>query len=315
MKIKTICILGGTGFVGRYLVTRLYNQGYQVKLLTRHRERHREFIVMPTAKLVEANVHDQEALAQQFAGVDAVINLVAILNGSEAEFRKVHVELPRKIVAACQQAGVKRLLHMSALGADEKAPSLYQRTKAEGEGLVHQAGGKELAVTSFRPSIIFGRDDHFFSMFADMLKLFPVMPLPCAGTRFSPVYVEDVAQAIVKALGNPATYGQRLELCGPKTYTFKELVEYAGQLVGHKRLILAMPDGIARLQARVMGMVPGAPFTLDNYHSMQVDNVCSSNALPALDIQPLSLESVMPQYYQGRASRGRYRNYRSAARR
>ncbi|MDX1654130.1 MAG: complex I NDUFA9 subunit family protein [Candidatus Competibacteraceae bacterium] len=315
MKIKTICILGGTGFVGRHLVTRLYNQGFQVRILTRHREQHREFMVMPTARLIEADVHDQEALTQQFAGCDGVINLIAILNGSEAAFRKVHVELPGKIVTACKRAGVKRLLHMSALGAAETGPSLYQRTKAEGEGLVHQEGGGELRVTSFRPSIIFGLNDHFFTLFANMLKFFPVMPLPCAGTRFAPVYVEDVARALAASLGNQATYGQRLELCGPKTYTFRELVEYAAELVGHKRLILPMPDNLARLQARIMSHIPGAPFTLDNYHSMQVDNVCSSNALPALDIQPLSLESVMPQYFQGKASRGRYRSYRSGARR
>lgn len=316
MKVQTICVLGGTGFVGGHLVRRLFNAGRKVKVLTRYRERHRELLVMPTVELVEADVRDTAVLEREFAGMDAVVNLIGILNGSEAAFRAVHAELPARVAAACKTAGVKRLLHMSALNADPvDGPSLYLRSKGEGEGAVHQAARDGLRVTSFRPSIIFGPDDSFFNRFASLLKLSPVLPLACPNARFSPVFVDDVVSAFELSLDNEATFGQRLELCGPKTYTLKELVEYTARMIGRKRLVVGLPDSLARLQGQILQHVPGQPFTLDNYRSLQVDSVCRTNALPALGITPRSVESVMPRHLGGGGRRGPYSLFRRGARR
>ncbi len=175
MKINKICILGGTGFVGRHLTTKLANHGYSLKVLTRHPQRHREVEILPGAELVEANIHDPETLQEQFRGCDAVINLVGVLHEySGQSFRAVHAELPGKVVDACRSAGVKRLLHMSALGADAaKGPSQYLFTKGAGEQTVMAV--QDLAVTCFKPSIIFGPDDN--SGVAGGLPKYPV----CAG--------------------------------------------------------------------------------------------------------------------------------------
>lgn len=316
MKIQKICILGGTGFVGGHLVAHLANRGYQMKVLTRHRERHREFIVLPNVDLIEADVRDAKALQEQFSGCDAVINLIAILNGSEQAFRAIHVELPQRIVAVCRQVGIKRLLHMSALNADAAhGPSLYLRTKGEGEQAAHRASEYGIPVTSFRPSIIFGPDDHFFNRFAGLLKFTPVLPLACPNARFSPVYVIDVVHALEAALTNESTFGKGLDLCGPRTYTLKELVEYTAQLIGRRRLVLGLSDRLARLQARVFERLPGQLFTMDNYQSLQVDNVCRTNDFATLDMTPMSVEAIMPQYLAGKRQRARYNTLRKIGRR
>ena len=226
MKQETICILGGTGFVGRQLANRLAHYGYRVLILTRRRERHRRLIVNPNIVLLEADVHDSANLLRHFEGVEAIINLVGILNESGKKgtgFRRVHVELPEKIVAAAAASGVTRLLHMSALNADaSEQNSLYLKTKGEGENLVHAAAGQQLVVTSFRPSVIFGAEDRFFNRFATLLKLSrPVFPLACPNSRFAPVYVTDVVEANANlrvALVVAAASGA-VEPCAPLTAT------------------------------------------------------------------------------------------------
>lgn len=316
MKIQKICILGGTGFIGGHLVAHLVNEGRRVKILTRNRERNKEFMVMPSVELVEANIRDANALQQQFSGCDAVINLIGILNGSEEAFRAVHVELPKRVAEVCKQARVRRLLHMSALNADAAhGTSVYLRTKGEGEDAVHQAATNELAVTSFRPSTVFGPDDSFINRFAGLLKLSPILPLACPHARFSPVYVDDVVRAFAIALENETTFGQRLELCGPRIYTLQEIVEYTAQLIDRKRMVIGLPDGLSRLQGRVMQHLPGQPFTLDNYLSLQVDSVCRSNALPRLGITPKSMEAIMPIYFKGKNQHALYNRFRRMARR
>ena len=316
MKIQTIGVLGGTGFLGKHLVTHLANSGRRIRVLTRHRERHRELIVMPNVELVEADIRAQQVLEAQFSGQDAVINMVGILNGSEQEFRAVHAELPRRVVDACQQAGVHRLLHMSALNADAvNGPSLYLRSKGEGEQAALRASAQGIDVTCFRPSIIFGPDDSFFNRFAGLLKLSPLLPLACPNTRFAPVYAGDVAHAFALSLEDPTTFGKALELCGPRSYTLRELVEYTARLIGRKRLILGLSDTLSRLQARVFEHVPGKPFTLDNYQSMQVDSVCGSDGLGALGITPHSIEAIMPLHLAGNSQRARYNRFRSVAHR
>jgi len=319
MNQETICILGGSGFVGSHLAHRLTRDGYRVRILTRRPQWHRALAVNPNITLAGADVHDSAVLRRQFAGCTAVINLVGILNETgkrEAGFRLVHVELPQRVADAAVASGVGRLLHMSALNADAlERDSLYLKTKGEGEDRAHAAAGQGLVVTSFRPSVIFGPGDSFFNRFASLLRIAgPVFPLACPNSRFAPVCVTDVAEAMCRALDN-ATGGERLELCGPGVYTLRELVEYTRDQLELRCLIVGLGDTLSRLQARALGLLPGKPFSMDNYYSLQKDSICSRNALPTLGINPAPITAVVPGYLAGRNSRGRYQALRRQARR
>ncbi len=316
MKRHTICVLGGTGFVGRHLVNQLTAAGHRVRVPTRHRERHRELLVLPTVQVVGANIHEAAGLAEALAGCDVAINLVAVLNELRRDqFRKVHVELPRKLGAAMQQQGITRLLHMSALNADaQQGASRYLRSKGEGEDLAHGLAAAGVRVTSFRPSVIFGPEDQFFNKFAALLKLPGPLPLPCPRARFAPVFVGDVTRAFAGALDNKASFGQRYDLCGPRVLTLQQIVEYAARVLGVKKSIIGLPDGLTRLQAAVMGRLPGKPFTRDNYDSMQVDAVCAGPFPELFGFVPTPVEAVVP-YYLGRdAQQARYDAAREQAR-
>ncbi|MEO6697162.1 MAG: complex I NDUFA9 subunit family protein [Gammaproteobacteria bacterium] len=316
MRLRKICILGGSGFVGRHIAHTLIEQGYVVRIPTRRRERHRDLLVLPTLELIEADIHNPQTLAGLFKGCDAVINLAGILNekghdGSGFDF--THVQLPHKVVKACAASGIKRLLHMSALNADAThGPSHYLRSKGRGEDLVHNAPG--LRVTSFRPSVIFGPEDSFFNRFAKLLKITPVFfPLACPNARFAPVYVDDVAQAFCRALTEPASYGMRYDLCGPRVYTLRQLVEYTAHIIGVKRFILELSDRTSRLQARVFEYLPGKLFSMDNYRSLQKDSVCRGAVPLPFDLTPTPLEAVVPIYLAEQRSKTRYFDYRRAA--
>jgi len=314
MKLQTICVLGGTGFVGKRLVLHLANQGLRLKVLCRHRQRHRQLMVMPNVQLIAADVRDPQVLRTHFADCDAVINLVGILNGSAAEFQTLHVDLPSQVAAICQETRVRRLLHMSALNANaEQGPSLYLRSKGAGEQAVRAV--TDIHTTIFQPSVIFGPDDSFFNRFAALLSLSPVLPLACPNARFAPAYVEDVVAAFDAALSNSDTFGQSLQLCGPRSYTLRELVDYTAALSHRKRWIINLPDSLARFQAKILTHVPGSPFTLDNYLSLQVDSVCCTNGFDGLGIVPQAVEAVMPACFSRRYSRAvRYRDFRRTAR-
>lgn len=296
-----LCILGGTGFVGRVLSARLVAAGHEVLVPTSHYERHRDLTVLPTLKLVEGDVHDLEFLLHCCEARDAVINLVGILNEkgrSGRGFSRAHAELPEKLVAACRAVRVRRLLHMSALNASLQAPSHYLRTKAMGEDTVHRAANDGLHVTSFRPSVIFGPRDSFINRFAGLLKLAPgVFPLACPDAKFQPVYVEDVVSAYVHALHDTKTHGQRYDLCGPKVYTLREIVNYIASVMGKHVAIVGLNRALSHLQAMLMEFAPGKPFSLDNFRSLQVDSVCASRAFPEVfGITPTPMEQVVPGY-------------------
>lgn len=309
-----VLVLGGTGFVGRQLCERLVRAGHRVTVPTRRAIRAREVALLPGVTVVQASVHDPAALAQLLPGHDAVVNLVAILHGSEADFERVHVELPRKLAAACLQAGVRRLLHVSALGADPNGPSKYQRSKARGEVVLRDAG---LALTVLRPSVIFGSGDRFLNLFADLQALAPVVPLAGAGTRFQPVWVGDVAEALVRALQRPDTVGRAYECAGPDVRTLAELVRLAGHWSGHPRPVFGLPDGLARLQALLMELAPGEPLmSCDNLDSMRVDNIATgAPGLAELGIEAASLASVVPGYLGHRGPRSRLDAWRAGTRR
>lgn len=315
---RIVTITGGTGFVGRHLTTRLTDAGWRVRIPTRHPQRHRDLGVAGGVEVVRGDVNDAGTLRAVVAGSDAVVNLVGILNerGHDGSgFRAAHVDLARGVVSACNEAGVPRLLHMSALNADaEKGPSHYLRTKGEGEAAVHAEAGPGLAVTSFRPSVVFGPGDSFFTRFAGLLRLAPgVFPLACAWARFAPLYVGDLVAAMHIALEEKATFGEGYDLCGPAAYTLDELVEYTAQVLGLRRRIWALPDGLARLQANVMEYVPGKPFSRDNYLSCQVDGICLAPFPAVFGLRPRSVEAEVPRYLTLASRRGHYERYRRTA--
>jgi uncharacterized protein YbjT (DUF2867 family) len=319
MHQETVCITGGTGFVGQHLSNRLTQHGYKVRILTRRRERYRNLLVNPGISLIETNVHNVDELRRQFQGVDVIINLVGILNENDSKgagFRCVHVELPEKIVIAAAACDVTRLLQMSALNADaQEQHSLYLKTRGEGEDLVHAAADKGMIVTSFRPSVIFGPGDSFFNRFAGLLKFSgPVFPLACPQSRFAPVSVTDVVEAICRSMGD-ATGGERLQLCGPESFTLAELVSYTRDQLQLKTCIVGLNDSLSRLQARMLGLLPGKPFSLDNYYSLQHDSICTDNALPMLGITPTPVSAVVPAYLAGKNARSHYPEFRRQSRR
>lgn len=300
---KSVILIGGTGFVGRKIAASLVAKGYSVVLPTRSLTSAKPLLVLPSLKPVQMDVHDEaqlKKLMMQESSCVAVINLVGVLHDSPSvpygkSFAKNHVELPRKIIAAMRQSPIRRLLHMSALGADSHGPSMYQRSKGDGEQLVTSS---DLDWTIFRPSVIFGKEDNFINLFAKLLKLTPVMPLAGYNAKFQPVSVRDVAQVFVNALENPKTIHQSYDLCGPKVYRLCELVRFAGEMIGKQRLLIPLPNLLGYLQAFFIEKMPGPTLmSRDNVSSMLVDNILPTNSPNAIrelcGIDPEPLESLL----------------------
>lgn len=316
--MKKVVVLGGTGFVGLHLCEKLVRAGWQVTVPTRRRSHAREIMLLPGLTVLELDIHDEAALREAVRGHDAVVNLVAILHGTQAAFEHVHVALPKKLAQVCVHEGVARVVHVSALGADalqpERAPSMYLRSKGEGEAVLMQAaqglGAGEDALASFdlsilRPSVIFGAGDRFLNLFARLQRIMPVMPLAGAGARFQPVWVEDVAAAVVALLeGRSSEASPRtLEACGPQVFTLAQLVRLAGQASGvcggRGSLVLPIPLWAGQLQAACLALVPGEPMlSADNLDSMRVDNVSTGQAadLQSLGIKAAALPPIARDY-------------------
>ncbi|CAN5468335.1 complex I NDUFA9 subunit family protein [soil metagenome] len=299
--MTNILILGGSGFVGRSLCDKLVERsggaGGSIIVPSRRPARAKHIQLLPTVQVPQADIHDEPQLTRLLAGCDAVINLVAILHGSQADFQHVHVELPRKLVRACRAAGVRRMVHVSALGASESAPSRYLRSKAAGEAVLTAADNLDL--TLLRPSVIYGEQDHFMNLFAALQTVLPVFPLAGAEAQFQPVWVQDVAEAITRCIDEPGTIGQTLECAGPEVFTLKQLVQLAGRAAGHERPVIALPDGVGRLQAGFMEMLPGQPLmSRDNLDSMRSPNVASGHlpGLARLGITPAAIGGIAPTY-------------------
>ncbi len=314
--MNRVLVLGGTGFVGRAVCERLAQQHPAVRLcVPTRRPSHGDTVrALPNVELQTANVHDDATLAALVQGCDAVVNLVAILHGSPAAFERVHVQLPRRLAAACEAAGVQQLVHVSALGVGEQAPSHYLRSKARGEAVLQAAG---LPLTLLRPSVIFGAHDRFLNLFATLQAVAPVMPLAGSTAQFQPVWVGDVAEAVVRALQTPRAETRVIECAGPEVLTLSDIVRLAGRWSGHERPQIALPGWAARLQAAAMALLPGEPLvSADNLDSMRVPNVASGTlpGLAALGITPRALQDVAPGYLAA-ASRlselDRYRARRS----
>lgn len=319
MKHQRILVLGGSGFIGSHVVARLAAEGRDVCVPSRRRERAKHLILLPTVDVVQADVHDDAALDGLMSGCDAVINLVGTLHGGQGKpygpgFRRTHVDLPRRVAEACARRGVRRSLHMSALGADSAGPSMYLRSKGDGERAALANGAS--AVTAFRPSVAYGPGDHLLNVFARLQRLFPVIPLARAQARFQPIHVEDLAAAIVHTLDESETFGKVYEVGGPRVFTLAELVHVAGVASGHPRPILPMPDAMGRLQAHVMEWLPGEPLmTRDNFDSMTVDNVLQGPLAPELGITPRVLDEHATVYLTGHNPHASYNSYRTHAHR
>ena len=317
MNIKNVLLIGGSGFVGGWIANRLSERGIRVVIPSRHRDHTKQATMVPTVYVVEANVNDPQVLAGLMKGMDAVINLVGILHDGDSRqpygkrFAEAHVELPKKIVAAMQQSGVRRLVHMSALKASADAPSAYLRSKAAGEAAV-LAAAKDLDMTVFRPSVIFGPGDAFLNKFAALLDLCPVLPLAGAKARFQPAYIGDVADAMVDCLTRSDTFGQIYELAGPRAYSLRELVDYVAKLSGHCRTVINLGSGLAAVQARVLSLLPNPPLSPDNLRSMQIDNL-TDGARNYPGWNPKSLESIAPGYLARIKVKSRLDGYRSHA--
>jgi uncharacterized protein YbjT (DUF2867 family) len=317
--LRKFLILGGTGFVGRSICEKLVERSGgadgRLRIATRRFPRARHLQLLPTVEIACGDMHDEAVLARMLRDTDAVINLTGILHGSEADFERVHVRLPARLGAACKAAGVRRIVHVSALGAAPDAPSRYQRSKARGEEALKADG---LDLTILRPSVIFGERDRFLNLFATLQSIFPLMPLASAAARFQPVWVDDVASAVVRSLDDPTTIGTTIECCGPRIYSLQELVRSAGEWSGAPRPVLPLPAAIGRLQALFMELLPGkALMSRDNIDSMRVANIASGKlpGLERLGIEPSPLEAIAPRYLGHVSGEKRLEAWRARARR
>jgi len=314
VKVDSVLVAGGSGFIGRHLVAALAARGVRVTVPSRRRERAKHLILLPTVEVVQADVMAEGVLETLAAGKQAVINLIGILHGRRGrpdergpndygpDFARVHVELAQAAVTACRAGGVKRLLHMSALGADPHAPSEYLRSKGIGERVALAA--EDLTVTVFQPSVIFGPEDRFLNLFADLARYLPVLALACPQARFQPVWVRDVASAMLAALDAIDAGARRYRLCGPRQYTLRQLVETVGTITGHRRPIVGLGPRLSALQARLMELLPVKLLTRDNLRSMQVPSVCDGGF--PFGIEPSALEAVAPEWLAAGSPHGHY---------
>ncbi len=314
MRNRRTAVLGGSGFIGRYVVQRLAARGDVIAIGCRRAEGAK--FLMPQGNVgqiaaLNLSIDDERLLAAFLAGNEALANCVGILAESGAQrFERVHHTGPARLARLAREAGIERFVHISAIGADSRSTSAYARTKAAGEAAVRDAFP---TVTILRPSVVFGPEDQFFNRFAAMAMVSPALPLIGGGeTRFQPVYAGDVADAVLKCLDDPATAGRTYELGGPKIYSFRELVELLLGEIRRKRLLVELPFGLAAFQARLMSILPNPPLTADQVELLKRDNVVSSGAmnLAALGIAPTAVEGILPTYldrfrrggwYEGRA--------------
>ena len=303
---RLICIFGGGGFVGRYIAQALLERGARLRIAERSIKN--AMHIKPLGNLgqtqfVSADVTKQDSVGRAVRECDAVINLVGILNGN---FERVHVDGARNVAEAAAAAGCRALLHLSAIGADSDSPSRYGRSKGDGEQAVLTAFPDAIIL---RPSIIFGREDQFINRFAAMISMLPIVPVIGADTKFQPIFVGDIADVAAQALSHPELYaGQTFELGGPEIISMGDLNRRIAQLTGRKRTCVDVPDVAAKAMANVLGPLPGAPITADQYKMLQKDNVVAQGAkgLDAFGVAPTPLAAVTSGWMEKYTAHGRF---------
>ncbi len=313
-----VLILGGSGFVGSHLTRRLAREGHEVTVATRYAPGCKHLWVIPRATIRQFDPFDAARLSDELRGHDAAINLVGILNErgfGGAGFHRVHVELVERLIDACQEAGVGRLVQMSGLNAG-RGESHYLRTRGEGEARVRAADrDRRLAGTILRASTIFGPDDSFLNRFATLLRISPVLPLARPQAKFAPVFVDDIIEAFMRVLADEQTAGKTFELCGTEVWSLIELVRWLRDQLELKRVVVGLPDFLGRLQGMAFDFVPGKPFSSDNYKSLKLDSVCQSNGFESLGIRPWGLAERAPRWLKPVDKQSRYQQFRRRARR
>jgi NADH dehydrogenase len=313
-----ILLLGGTGFIGRSVCERLVRRGQGAAgrlIVPTRRQQHANAVrALPGTEVLQVDLHDDAQLRRLLADCDVVVNLVGVLHGDAAAFQRAHVDLPRRIAQMAQALGGRRVLHVSALGVGPNAPSRYLRSKTEGEAALRASG---LPLTLLRPSVVFGAEDRFLNLFAALQRVLPVMLLAGAEARFQPVWVEDVAEAIVRAIDTPASIGAVYECAGPQVFSLRELVQLAGRWAGHPRPVIGLPGPLGRMQATLLGLWPAPLMSRDNLDSMATPNVAGGElpGLTALGIRPAALSQVVPDDLGGRSGCARLDALRAAGRR
>ena len=290
-----ICILGGTGFVGRSLINALSKENYTFTVITRDFDKNKDLAIYPNLKLIQEDVYNEKRMLEVSKSHDVLINLIGILN--EKGFRGkgfylAHSKIARIILNVSKQNRIKRILHMSALNADPGGSSHYLRTKGEAESFLHTYGERFADVTSFRPSVIFGTEDSFINRFSNLLKIIPfVFPLACAQTRFAPVYVGDLVNFMKDSIDDVSSFNKKIDICGPKIYTLEEIVKIIIEVKGYSTKVIPLNDALSKFQAVIMEFLPGKPFSIDNFNSCLVDSISESGLKFKTE-----LESVIKQY-------------------
>jgi uncharacterized protein YbjT (DUF2867 family) len=316
MRLLSLVVLGGTGFLGTRLVARLIKDGHQVTVLSRNRELHKHLLVLPGLTLENCDVYQEAQLSERLRGKDVVINLVGIRNErgfGGAGFKRAHTELTEHVLKAARSAGVTRLLQMSALKAAPDAPSYYLRSKGEAEKLIRDQN-TALDWTIFKPSVMFGPGDSFLNRFAALLAAIPfIFPLARPNARLQPVFVDDVVNAMLRCLHGGASSRQTYELGGPPVYTLREIVALVAKLTHRRRWIIGLPNFLGSMQAMFMNFVPGRPFSSDNYRTLKVDSVCSEDGFAKLGIKPQSMAASVRLFLGAQEDNARLSQNRAAA--
>ncbi|MBJ41134.1 MAG: epimerase [Gammaproteobacteria bacterium] len=291
-NLNKIVILGGTGFIGSELAVKMSKLSQTVVVLTRNIETNKDLKLIPNIELVACNIHDERSLRENFKNTDVVVNAVGILNEfGDNSFKLLHYLLIKKISAAMRVNKVNRLLHISSLNADIRAKSEYLRTKGKAEDYLLSETKDFCNVTIFRPSIVFGDNDAFFNKFATILRFSLVFPLACHNSKFMPVYIGDFTDFIISTVSSTNTYNTKINVTGPKEYTFREIIETTLRILKIKRIVIPLNNTMSKIQAYIFQRLPGKIFTMDNFEYLQVDSISTDGFKGTT-----SIEDIVPRY-------------------
>lgn len=306
-KFSKVVILGGTGFIGAQLATKLSPISEKIVIPTRNIESNSGLKMIPNLKIIRTDIKDERSINQLFKDADLIINTVGILNELDEDnsFDKIHYQITKKISHCIKKNNIKRYLHISSLNADPKSIGKYLKSKGQAEDFLISETSSFCKLTIFRPSIVFGESDSFFNKFATLLKFLPIFPLACPNAKFMPVYVEDLTDFMISTINNVDSYGKKIDVTGPNEYTFRELINQTLRALKIKRIIIPLNNFLSQVQARVFEKLPGKLFTMDNYQSLQIDS-CSDKGFKGSS----SLEDIVPQYLNIKYKQERFEKLR-----